>query len=139
MKRLIFIVLILCLAESVQAQPSLVLPYITKYIRTLLDDPNAMEARNTLELGAAHDPNFTSINLSGDHINIATSKTPTSASDTGTQGDIAWDEDYIYVCISTNTWKRVAISTWAEGTDYLLLETGDYLLLETGDKLYLEN
>lgn len=30
----------------------------------------------------------------------------------GNQGDICWDSDYIYVCISTNTWKRANISTW---------------------------
>ncbi|RTL05508.1 hypothetical protein EKK58_07605 [Candidatus Dependentiae bacterium] len=45
-------------------------------------------------------------------INLSTSKTPSSAADTGTTGDICWDADYIYVCVATNTWKRVAISTW---------------------------
>lgn len=44
-------------------------------------------------------------------LNIPT-KTPSSASDTGTTGDIAWDANYIYICTATNTWKRVAISTW---------------------------
>jgi hypothetical protein len=44
-------------------------------------------------------------------INVPTS-TPASAGDTGTAGDIVWDADYIYVCIATDTWKRVAISTW---------------------------
>ena len=37
---------------------------------------------------------------------------PSSASDTGTAGDIRYDADYIYVCVATDTWKRVAISTW---------------------------
>jgi hypothetical protein len=41
-----------------------------------------------------------------------TTKTPASASDTGTEGTITWDADYIYICTATNTWKRVAISTW---------------------------
>ncbi len=45
------------------------------------------------------------------NLNVSTS-TPSSASDTGTTGDIAWDSDYIYVCTATNTWKRTAISTW---------------------------
>jgi len=31
---------------------------------------------------------------------------------TGTVGTITYDNDYIYVCIATDTWKRVAISTW---------------------------
>lgn len=47
-----------------------------------------------------------------DSIRISTSKTPSSASDTGTQGQIAWDSGFIYVCTATNTWKRVAIATW---------------------------
>lgn len=37
---------------------------------------------------------------------------PASAGATGTQGDIAWDSSYIYVCTATNTWKRAALSTW---------------------------
>ena len=41
-----------------------------------------------------------------------TTKTPASASATGTTGTIAWDADYIYICTATDTWKRVAISTW---------------------------
>lgn len=47
-----------------------------------------------------------------DSIVISTSKTPSSASDTGTQGEIAWDSSYIYVCTATDTWVRAAISTW---------------------------
>lgn len=43
---------------------------------------------------------------------INNSHTPSSASDTGTAGTIAWDSDYIYVCTATDTWKRVAIATW---------------------------
>ncbi len=37
---------------------------------------------------------------------------PASASATGSEGQIAWDATYIYVCTATNTWKRVAIATW---------------------------
>lgn len=37
---------------------------------------------------------------------------PASASDTGTQGEIRLGTSYIYVCTATDTWKRVAISTW---------------------------
>lgn len=37
---------------------------------------------------------------------------PSSASDTGTAGNIAYDADYIYICTATDTWKRVAIATW---------------------------
>ena len=39
-----------------------------------------------------------------------TTHTPSSATDTGTTGQIAWDSGFIYVCIATNSWKRVAIA-----------------------------
>lgn len=45
--------------------------------------------------------------------NVTISSTvPATATDTGTAGQIAYDSSYVYVCIATNTWKRVAISTW---------------------------
>ena len=50
--------------------------------------------------------------LDGNRLRIKTTKTPSSASDTGVTGDICWDASYIYVCTATNTWKRTAISTW---------------------------
>jgi len=37
---------------------------------------------------------------------------PANASATGTIKQIAVDTDYIYVCTATDTWKRVAITTW---------------------------
>ena len=38
--------------------------------------------------------------------------TPASASATGIAGEVAWDANYIYICTATDTWKRVAVSTW---------------------------
>ena len=35
---------------------------------------------------------------------------PANASSTGTAGQIAYDSNYFYVCIATNSWKRVAIN-----------------------------
>lgn len=50
--------------------------------------------------------------IQGDSFRIEADKTPASASDTGVTGQIAWDDNYIYVCVATDTWKRAAISTW---------------------------
>jgi hypothetical protein len=47
-----------------------------------------------------------------DSIQINTSKTPASATATGTQGQVAWDSSYVYVCTSTDVWVRAALSTW---------------------------
>lgn len=43
---------------------------------------------------------------------ITAPTTPASAAASGTIGTIAWDTSYLYVCIASNTWKRVAIATW---------------------------
>ncbi len=37
---------------------------------------------------------------------------PASAGADGVAGDVAYDSDYLYVCVATDTWKRVAIGTW---------------------------
>lgn len=43
---------------------------------------------------------------------VVATRTPASAVATGTAGTIAWDASFIYVCVATDTWKRVAIATW---------------------------
>lgn len=40
------------------------------------------------------------------------SDVPTLATDTGVAGTITYDASYIYVCVATDTWKRIAIATW---------------------------
>lgn len=50
--------------------------------------------------------------VNDDSIQVNTAKTPASATDTGTKGQIAWDTGYIYVCTATDTWVRAAIATW---------------------------
>tara|TARA_R100000388_G_scaffold94222_2_gene80774 strand:+ start:1448 stop:2239 length:792 start_codon:yes stop_codon:yes gene_type:complete len=52
------------------------------------------------------------IDINSDSMRLRTAKTPASAGADGDQGQIAWDTNYIYICVATNTWKRVAISTW---------------------------
>lgn len=37
---------------------------------------------------------------------------PATATSTGIAGQIAYDSSYFYQCIGTNSWKRVALSTW---------------------------
>lgn len=37
---------------------------------------------------------------------------PSSATDTGTVGEIRYTSEYIYVCVGTNTWKRTPLTTW---------------------------
>ncbi len=62
---------------------------------------------NTLTTGEI---SATNVKTSG--LRLTATNAPSSASDTGTTGQIRYDSNYIYVCVATNTWKRVAISTW---------------------------
>lgn len=52
------------------------------------------------------------LRIAGDTVRVPTERTITNANDTGVKGDICWDSSYVYVCTATDTWKRVAISTW---------------------------
>lgn len=35
---------------------------------------------------------------------------PANSTSNGILGNIAWDTNYLYICTSTNTWKRVALN-----------------------------
>lgn len=37
---------------------------------------------------------------------------PSTAASTGTAGEIRYDSNFLYICVATNTWKRVAVATW---------------------------
>lgn len=47
-----------------------------------------------------------------DVINLPNAKTPASATATGTTGDFCWNSTHFFVCIATNTWRRIAHATW---------------------------
>lgn len=52
------------------------------------------------------------IDSEADTIRLRTAKTPASATAAGNAGDICWDANYLYICVATNTWRRVAHATW---------------------------
>ena len=52
------------------------------------------------------------LDIDSDAIRIRNNNTPSSATDFGHKGEIRWDTNYLYICVATDTWKRVALSTW---------------------------
>lgn len=45
--------------------------------------------------------------------NLRLSRNPPSApSAAGEKGEIAWDDNFVYVCVAKSTWKRSALSSW---------------------------
>jgi len=57
-------------------------------------------------------PNFLGSVTSPQYKLSALNTAPISATDTGVLGEIRYDANYMYVCVSTNTWKRSALTTW---------------------------
>ena len=52
------------------------------------------------------------LDVNSDILRLRIAKTPATAGAAGNAGDICWDANFIYVCVATNTWKKVAIATW---------------------------
>lgn len=43
---------------------------------------------------------------------IVSNQIPVSSNAQGAIGEIAYDDNYMYVCINENTWKRTPLSVW---------------------------
>ena len=71
-----------------------------------------IDSSGRLLVGTSSDSGGALFQVNDNRIRVATAKTPASASDTGTTGEICWDASYVYVCTATNTWKRAALATW---------------------------
>jgi len=52
------------------------------------------------------------LDVASDILRLRTAKTPASSGASGNTGDYCWDADYLYICVNTNTWRRVAHDTW---------------------------
>jgi len=52
------------------------------------------------------------LHIGGSTVRLDTARTPANSSATGNQGEICWDSSYLYVCIATNTWRRISLSSW---------------------------
>lgn len=52
------------------------------------------------------------LDVADNKLRVRTAQTPASATAAGNQGEIAWDSSFVYVCTSTNVWRRAALSAW---------------------------
>lgn len=69
--------------------------------------------KDTGNVGIGTSAPKTLLDIADDSLRLRSAKTPASESDTGIQGQIAWDSDYIHVCTDTDTWKRAALGDWS--------------------------
>jgi len=85
--------------------------HATNHMALFTDGTEAIRIDSSQNVGIGTSPTE-KLDIDGDSIRLRQSQTPASASATGTQGQIAWDANYMYVCTATDTWKRAALSTW---------------------------
>ena len=52
------------------------------------------------------------LDINGTTMRLRSKRTISTATSTGNQGEWCYDDNFFYVCIATNTWKRMALSTW---------------------------
>jgi len=52
------------------------------------------------------------MDINADVLRLRQTKTPLSAGASGSQGDICWDDNFVYIAVGNNTWKRAALATW---------------------------
>jgi len=52
------------------------------------------------------------IGVDGDTIRITTNRTISTSTENGFQGEICYDNNFIYICVANNLWKKVALSSF---------------------------
>ncbi|MBW4839458.1 MAG: hypothetical protein KZY74_08670 [Paenibacillaceae bacterium] len=68
--------------------------------------------RDDGQVGIGTEDPQSALDINGDGIRIRESRTPAFSKAPGNPGDIAWDENYVYVCVAKDTWKRSELSNW---------------------------
>jgi len=62
--------------------------------------------------GSDYSLTLSSVALTGQAQDVIISPPPAAATSTGSKGQIAFDSDWLYICVANNTWKQVALSSW---------------------------
>jgi hypothetical protein len=64
------------------------------------------------DLGIGNPTPQAPLDVNGTTTILEQSLTPAYSTSTCTTGMFAWDSNYFYECVGTNTWKRAALSSW---------------------------
>lgn len=77
----------------------------------VLDSPLTMQ-RSDGNIGIGTSEPDTKLDVNGDMLRLREMYTPASSTAACSQGQISWDDQYIYVCVAQNNWKRTELSSW---------------------------
>jgi hypothetical protein len=72
---------------------------------------NASNARTALGLGETNNVTFSNVTSTGTLI-IASPTVPAATNSTGVKGQIAFTNNFLYICVASNTWRRIQLGTW---------------------------
>lgn len=81
------------------------------------DDGEVVDSAITLQRSSGNvgigtnDPD-TKLDVNGDKLRIREKYTPATSTDACSQGQMAWDDEYVYVCVTENKWKRTELTSW---------------------------
>jgi len=76
-----------------------------------LDSPLSIQrSSGNIGIGTSNPENKLDVN--DDRLRIRNTYTPAGSNDPCEQGQWAWDEQYMYVCVSPNKWRRSELSSW---------------------------
>ncbi|GIP43628.1 hypothetical protein J45TS6_20870 [Paenibacillus sp. J45TS6] len=77
----------------------------------VIDSPLSIQRTNgNIGIGT-NDPD-TKLDINGDKLRIREKYTPASSSSACSQGQMAWDDNHVYVCVAEDNWKRTELSSW---------------------------
>ena len=67
---------------------------------------------STNKIGINTDSPAQILDINGDTIRLRSQRTIPNSNTFGEAGEICYDANYIYICVATDTWKRIALSSW---------------------------
>ncbi|KOR89579.1 hypothetical protein [Paenibacillus solani] len=77
----------------------------------VVDSPLTIQ-RSDGNVGIGTNDPDTKLDVNGDKLRIRDKYTPASSIAACSQGQMAWDDQYVYVCVAQNSWKRTELSSW---------------------------
>ena len=81
----------------------------TKIVAIVQSDQDAVRISNTIVSTDENVKIVNSIDALGLSIILPTAA-PNSSSEIGTPGELRWDNDYMYICLTSSYWKRIPLT-----------------------------
>ena len=87
-------------------------------LNLLAHDKDFSAPSKDIVFSLGYNPTYEKVRISNSSVTISSNLTiastyvPTANTSVGTRGQIAYDNNYVYVCIATNTWRRANLAAW---------------------------